>query len=66
MSGFFSGSFYSGSAESFVNPYNPDYFSRVWRAKQTGSSNVQLTSFPSSSVLTVSESKYYYSTSDTK
>ena len=50
----------SSVAEPFVNPYNPDFLSRVWRAKQSGSSNAQLTSFPTSSVLTVSESAYYY------
>ena len=56
----------SSIAEPFYNPYNPDYLSRVWRAKQSGTSNEQLTTFPSGSVLTVSESVYYYGTSDTK
>ncbi len=68
MSGFFSGSEYSASEdiEVFVNPLNPEWFSRVWRAHQSGSSNAQLTSYPTSSVLTVSESAYYYGNSDTK
>lgn len=56
----------SSIAEPFYNPYNPDYLSRVWRAHQSGSSNAQLTTFPTSSQLTVSESVYYYSSSDTK
>jgi len=57
----------SSQAEPFVNKYNPDYLSRNWRAKQTGSyANDQLDTFPTSSELTVSESKYYYSLSDTK
>lgn len=54
----------SSIAEPFVNPYNPDYLSRVWRAHQSGSSNAQLNSFPTSSVLTASESVYYYSNND--
>lgn len=56
----------SSIAEPFYNPYNKDFLSRTWRAHQSGSSNAQLTSFPTSSVLTVSESKYYYSGSNTK
>jgi hypothetical protein len=61
MGFFISGTyFYSGSAESFINPYNPDYLSRVWRARQTGSLYLELDSFPTNSVLTVSESLYYY------
>jgi len=56
----------SSVAEPFYNPYNPDYLSRVWRARQSGSSNEQLDTFPTSSVLTVSESVYYYLNSDTK
>ena len=54
----------SSVAEPFVNPYNPDFLSRVWRAKQSGSSNAQLITFPPSSSLTVSESVYYYSNND--
>lgn len=57
----------SSIAEPFYNPYNPDYLSRVWRAKEGESdANVQLTAFPSESRLTVSESVYYYESSDTK
>jgi len=51
----------SSVAEPFYNPYNPDFFSRVWRAKQTGKPAEQLVGFASSSQLTVSESVYYYS-----
>jgi len=54
----------SSQAEPFVNPYNPDFLSRVWRAHQSGSMNEQLTTFPPSSSLTVSESVYYYSGND--
>ena len=57
----------SSQAEPFVNPYNPDFLSRVWRARQGGSAaNEQLTSFPTSSVLTKPEFDYYYTGSDTK
>jgi len=63
MSGY---TFPSASQEVYYNPYNPDYLSRYWRAHESGSSNTQLNSFPSESRLTVSESKYYYSGSNTK
>lgn len=56
----------SSQAEPFNNPYNPDYLSRAWRARQSGSSNEQLTSYPTSSALTKPEFDYYYSGSDTK
>ena len=48
----------SSVAEPFVNPANPDFLSRVWRAQQSGSYAVG--TFPTSSELTVSESQYYY------
>ena len=63
MSGY---TFPTCSVEVFYNPYNPDFLSRRWRAQESGSSNAQLNTFPSESRLTVSESVYYYSGSDTK
>jgi hypothetical protein len=54
----------SSIAEPFVNPANPDFLSKVWRAHQSGSSNEQLNSFPTVSELTVSESAYYYKNND--
>lgn len=56
----------SSIAEPFYNPYNPDYLSRAFRAQVSGSMSAQLTTYPTSSVLTVSESAYYYGNSDTK
>jgi len=55
----------SSIAEPFYNPFNRDFLSRVWRARQEGTQKSQLNNFPVNAQLTASESVYYYK-SDTK
>ena len=54
----------SSQAEPFVNPANPDFLSRNWRARQSGSYAVGTE--PTSSELTQAEYEYFYTGSDTK